>query len=81
MLTSKIETLPIDNDSWLAVYQVNETGIIYEIDGETEEDAIHNLLTSLAIDYLASEFSDAQWYNTCQDFGSQFQAYLRSWDG
>ena len=50
MLTSKIETLPIDN-SWLAVYQVNETGIIDEIDGETEEDAVHNLLTTLAIDY------------------------------
>ena len=49
MLTSKIETLPIDNDSWY--YQVNETGIIDEIDGETEEDAIHNLLTTLAIDY------------------------------
>ena len=54
MLTSKIETLPIDNDSWLAVYQVNETGIIHEIDGETEEDAIHNFLTTLVIDYLVN---------------------------
>lgn len=64
---------------YTATYREPETGIIYENSGSSCEDAIHSLLTSLLRDYLSYDFSDNSWYEICQAFGRDWQAYVWTW--